>query len=220
VGLPAKAHKLLPDYIGTVDRLEDVPRKAVALIDESYLKFHSRSSMESEGRNIGSLINLSRQRDQTLVFVVQEARQLDVNIISQIDVLAIKELSDLSRDFERSELRRFTDKARAAFQAIHGDRRRWTWLYSESAKFEGLIRNELPSFWTPRLSRAFAEGPTEDTAPPLRGRRLSRDQQKLEAREMHKGGFSCQQIADMLGVSKATAWRLVNEDSTLRESHQ
>ena len=37
---------------------------------------------------------------------------------------------------------------------------------------------------------------------------------------MHMGGFPCQQIADILGVSKATAWRLVNENSTLRESHQ
>lgn len=124
VGLPATAQKLLPDYIGTVDRLEDVPRKAVALIDESYRKFHSRSSMESGGRNVGSQINLSRQRGQTLIFIVQEARQLDVNIISQIDVLAIKELSDLSRDFERPELRRFTDKARDAFSTIPGDRRR------------------------------------------------------------------------------------------------
>ena len=41
----------------------------------------------------------------TLVFIVQEARRLDVDILSQIDVLAAKELSDVSRGFERPQLR-------------------------------------------------------------------------------------------------------------------
>ena len=88
VGLPAKAHKLLPDWVGTMDRLDDVPPKAVVLIDESYIRYHSRATMASEGRDIGSLINLSRQKEQTLLFIVQEARQLDINIVSQMDVLS------------------------------------------------------------------------------------------------------------------------------------
>ena len=115
VGLPAAAEQLLPDWVGIMDSLEEVPQKAIVLLDESYLHYHSRASMASESRSIGSLINLSRQRQQTLIFVIQEARQLDVNIVSQIDVLAVKELSDLSQGFERPQLRRLTDKARASF---------------------------------------------------------------------------------------------------------
>ena len=33
VGLPAAARKLLPDWVGCADRLEDVPPKAVVLLD-------------------------------------------------------------------------------------------------------------------------------------------------------------------------------------------
>ena len=82
VGLPTRAHKYLPDWLGTQDRLEDVPRGAVVLLDESYLQLHSRASMNQAGRSIGNLINLSRQNRQTLLFDVPDARQLDVNVVS------------------------------------------------------------------------------------------------------------------------------------------
>ena len=211
VGLPAQAQKHLPDWAGTVDRLEDVPPKAVVLVDESYLHYPSRASMDSGGRDIGSLINLSRQRDQTLIFVVQEARQLDVNIVSQIDVLAVKELSDLSRGFERPQLRGLTDKARAAFRTVHGDRRRWSWVYSEFASYQGLVSNELATFWKPRLSCAFTL-PSGDVAPARRGQRPSREELQQTARRMREAGLSFSQIARNLGVSKTQAWRLVNDN--------
>ena len=196
-----------------MDRLEDVPPKAVVLIDESYLTYHSRTSAASSGRDIGPLINLSRQKEQTLIFIVQEARQLDVNIVSQIDILAVKELSDLSEGFERPQLRRLTDKARAAFRTLHGDRRKWTWVSSDAAEHDGLVQNELPSFWTPRLSRAFADGLSAPRAGQRRGSRPSREKQRKEAQRMNEAGLSCGQIAKNLGVSKTTAWRLINGTS-------
>ena len=77
------------------------------------------------------MINLSRQKKLSLIFISQEARQIDVNILSQLDWVAVKEPSELSMEFERRELRKFTDKARLEFGAIRGDRRPWTWVYSE-----------------------------------------------------------------------------------------
>lgn len=188
VGLPSSAQKLLPDWVGTMDRLENVPPKAVVLLDEAHLVYDSRSSMGAEGRDIGSLINLSRQKAQTLIFVVPEARELDINVVSQIDVLAVKELSDLSSGYERPQLRRLTDKARAAFRTMQGDLRGWTWVYSESAGYEGLVSNELASFWSPRLSRAFVDT-SGQIAPLRRGRRPSREELKQQAREMHEAGL-------------------------------
>ena len=136
-------------------------------MDEAYLQLHARNSMSVEGRSIGTIVNLSRQRGKSLIFVVQEARQLDVNVISQADVIAVKELSQISREFERRELRSLTDKARAEFSLINGDRRRWTWVYSEKADFTGMAENQLASFWRLALSQAFARGgaTTPNTAP-------------------------------------------------------
>ena len=211
IGLPAEAQKLLPDWVGTMDRLENVPPRAVVLVDESYLHYRSRASMAADGRDIGSLINLSRQKEQTLFFIVQEARHLDVNIVAQIDVLAVKDLSDLSSGFERPQLRRLTDKARTTFQTVQGDRWGWTWIHSEPADYEGLVPNQLASFWTPRLSRAFVQTSCQP-APIRRGKQPSREEPRERVRQMHMAGLSYAQIAKSLGISKTTFWKLVNED--------
>ena len=225
VGLPAAAQKYLPEWIGVMDRVEDVPEGSVVLVDEAYLTLHARSSMSADGRGIGAIVNLSRQRRQTLVFVVQEARQLDVNIISQADVIAIKELSEISREFERRELRVFTDKARAAFAGLSGDRRRWTWVYSEAAGNVGLVQNELASFWSSALSRAFAGGQSSQTSSdgsrsPVRrkGTRTPREELTARAKQLRAADISYGQIAKNLGVSKSTAWELVNGDQAIERA--
>ena len=88
-------------------------------MDEAYLQLHARNSMSVAGRSIGTIVNLSRQHGQSLIFVVQEARQLDVDAIPQADVIAVKELSLISRELERRELRSVTDKAWAEFSLIN-----------------------------------------------------------------------------------------------------
>ena len=209
---PPSLRKLLPDWIGVVQDIADVPSDAVVLIDEAYLLLHSRDSMSRAGRSIGPLINLNRQRKLSLIFISQEARQIDVNILSQLDWVAVKEPSALSVEFERRELRKFTDKARLEFGAIRGDRRPWTWVYSEPADFSGMVKNELASFWRPALSHAFADaGPSpvkeRASSPPglRKGSRTPTAELKAKARAMREADYSYSQIAHALGLSKGTA---------------
>jgi hypothetical protein len=196
------------------DRLEDVPNGAAVLLDEAYLQLHARNAMSEAGRGIGPLVNLSRQRGHTLIFVVQEARQLDVNIISQADVIAVKWLTELSQDFERRELRRFTDRARAAFATVQGNRQRWTWVHSESADFEGLLENELASFWRPALSHAFANVPGVEQAAqqvsPRKGARTPREDLVARAKSLINSGHSYGKAAQVMGLPRSTVWDLVN----------
>ena len=214
VGLPSVSRKLLPDWVGCTDKLEDVPPKAVVLLDEAYIEYHARDSMSAKGRNIGELVNLSRQKEQTLVFIVQEARQLDVNVISQADVIAIKELSELSKEFERRELRRFADKARLAFALTPGNKQPLTWVYSEAAGEVGLVKNQLASFWKPGLSRAFvgesSNLPVKPTAS-RKGAKTPREELVMRAKALRRRGFSLGNIGKILGIGKTTASDYVNE---------
>ena len=173
--------------------------------------------MSKDGRGIGQTINLSRQRGQTLIFIAQEGRQIDVNVMSQVDVLAIKELTEISREFERRELRPFMDKARAALSTLRGDRRPWAWVHSEKTGSSDLVKNQLPSFWRPALSRAFAQGPVEPenggrSGTLRKGKRSSIEELRVRAQQMRAAGFSYGQIAEALSISKSTAWNLVNGD--------
>ena len=163
---------------------------------------------------ISPLVNLSRQKEQTLIFITQEIRQLDVNIIAQADVIAIKEVSEISKEFERKELRHFTDKARDSFADLEGDRRPWTWVFSEAVGEVGLVENQLPSFWKPRLSRAFANTNSERPSGELghrKGAKPTREELMVQAYDLWKQGYSYAQIGQILGISKATAYELVKE---------
>ena len=66
-------------------------------------------------------------------------------------------------------------------------------------------------FWTPRLSHTFAQTSAHNRIAPKRhSSRPPRNELTVRAKGMHRAGLSYGQIATSLGVSKATAWRLVN----------
>ncbi len=202
VGVPASARSKLPEWFGIVSSIDDLPHGAVAVIDEAYLHFHSRESMAEQGRAISGLVNLSRQRDQTLIFVSQEARQIDRNIASSANVVVFKQPGMLQPEFERPELRHLAEQAASQLSTVTGDVRRWSYVYSPDADHLGLLENELPSFWKPSLSKAFASGvaPAKSRA----AERVTTIDKAATARALREQGRSYSEIAKELGVSKST----------------
>ncbi|GAH75737.1 unnamed protein product, partial [marine sediment metagenome] len=156
VGIPSNAVKYLPDWISVVPNIEDLPNGCIALVDESYILFHARSSMTARAKVMSQMINLSRQRGQTLIFVTQESGQIDRNILSSADVVIFKEPGILQPRFDRSELRAIAAEASQAFQSIVGNRKKWSYVFTQEKGFIGLIENSLPTFWSNNLSNAFA----------------------------------------------------------------
>ena len=202
VGVPAEARRHLPDWIGIAPTLEDLPPKSVALVDEAYMLYHSRHSMARDNKSMSQVVNLSRQRDQTLIFVSQEARQIDRNIASSANVLVFKETGMLQPDFDRRELRKIAEEAREAFSNKKGNKRRWSYVYSPDANYAGMLESELPSFWKPGLSKLFSAGATP--AASRAGRKTSPQEKAQKAKELRSQDFSYSEIARTLGVSKAT----------------
>ena len=78
------------------------------------MAYHSRYSMASESKAMSQALHLSRNREQTLAFVGQEARQVDRNVSSLASVIIFKELGMLQLQFERPELRKLVEQARTA----------------------------------------------------------------------------------------------------------
>jgi len=203
VGAPDQARRLLPDWIGMVPSLDTIPPKSVVLVDEAYLRYHARESQAQQSREMSRLLNLSRQREHTLIFVTQEARQVDRNIASSASVVVFKEPSSLQLEFERRELRRIAEQARDAFQTIGKDRLRWSYVFSPDADFSGTVENALPSFWSTKLGRIFGAG--QGGATTRRPGKITLEARRARARELRAEGRSYAQIARAVGVSKATA---------------
>jgi len=202
VGLPKAARQYLPDYIHMFATIEEVPPGYAVLVDEGYLGFHARRSMAEANVEISQIINLSRQRNQTIIVVTQEARQIDINIVSQTDILILKKPSMLQSKFERGPLRDFVDEANAAFLPIpKKDMKKYSYVIADEAEFKGLMENSLPSFWRPALSHIFSTGGMAITIP---GKKKSKAQAIEKAKELKRQDLSLGQIAKVLGVTKPT----------------
>ncbi len=204
VGVGSQARKYLPDWIGMAPDLESLPFNTIALVDEAYLPYHSRRSMAEENMAMSQILNLSRQRNQTLIFVTQEARQVDRNIASSATVIVFKEMGMLQPEFDRSELRKLVAQAKESLGNVIGDRRRWSFVYSPDADFVGPLGNQLATFWKPRLSRLFV---AQDQTPTQRPAKRQTPQERVrKAKELRSQGRSLSEIANVLGVSNSTVF--------------
>jgi len=137
-----------------------------------------------------------------MIFVSQEARQIDKNIASSANLVVIKNPGIMQLGFERVQFRKILAEATRMFAAIDKDKNKWSYVYSPESNFTGMMQNSLPSFWTPGLSKAYADAkPTGEVKPP---KKTTREERIKKAEELHKQGFSLGEIAAMLGVSKST----------------
>ena len=201
VGIPSNALKYLQDWISVVPSIEDLPNGCIALVDESSIPFHARSSMTARAKAMSQMINLSRQRGQTLIFVTQESGQIDRNILSSADVIIFKEPGILQPRFDRSELRAIAAEASRAFQSIVGNRKKWSYVFTQEKGFIGLIENSLPTFWSNNLSNAFAY---MGECKVKLARKMDVSERIAKAKEYEAQGFNRSNIARLMGMSKAS----------------
>ncbi len=145
VALPAKAARLLPSWYALADDPADVTPNAIIYIPESYRLYHARATQTSQGRAIGELVNLSRHRRHTLIFDVQNPAHLDRNIISEPDIVLVKEPGPFTLGFERPQLKPIMDAARAAFAGVGSTRRkRAVWVVAPASGIQDVDGESAP----------------------------------------------------------------------------
>jgi len=232
IGLPPKARRILPDWYGLADDPFDVPPDAVIYIPESYRMFHARATQTAQGRTVGDLVNVSRHRRHTLIFDVQNPAHLDRNIISEADVILVKEPGPFTQGFDRPQIRPIMNSARAAFVGVGESRKkRAVWVVAPGQGVEGtLMENIKPSFWSEALSRIFGDSVPphsftrrktvtdnplsyqRPTAAPRRGSKTEIQKRRRKAKGLRAAGYSYNEIGKVFGVSKSQAYRLVRSE--------
>ena len=219
IGLPAKAARLLPSWYGLADDPADVPPNSTIYFPESYRFFHSRTTQSQMGRMVSDLINLSRHRRQTLFFDVQNTAQLDRNIISEVDLILVKEPGPFHLGFERQQLRPAIEAARAAFAGIGQHRKKKAvWVFNGSTG--QIMENSLPSFWSEGLSRIFADaGPVRGSlsagsasptrAKPRKAQTTPTGIKAAKVLKLTEAGHTRSEVGKMLGISKSYVQKLL-----------
>jgi len=158
--VPPEKLRLLPKWITVIDDPEQVPNNCVVLFDEAHLRWHARTTYGAEAPKLDKLIELARQKEQSMIYVVQQSSKLDKNIVDAIDALFIKYMTTFRVAGEREGIKEFTEKARKKFEKILGkdDVRKYVYIISQnpSAIFEGMKKNGLASFWNEEISKFYA----------------------------------------------------------------
>lgn len=211
VGLPPQCSQLLPDWVGIKESLKDIPPGSISLVDEAHISNHSRDWTKAESKDLCQLLNLSRQQDKTIIFSTQQGRQLNLDIPSSTNVIVLKNPGMFQSEFERSALRQIVSKARLAFDTISGDRKRWSYVNSPDASYSGMMENNLPSFWSEKLSRMYGQGTVHEKAVEKHPSKMTLEQKKEKAKDLYESGWAYSQIAKYFGVSKSTVYNWIHD---------
>lgn len=155
VNFPREKQGLLPDgYV--IKELEDalVTESAFILVDEGTTQLPAGTHLEEF---IKACSSLSRQRQQIILFVFHASRDVGSRIMRGLDVIMVKEPSrrQIEQGSKDSWFKALLVEARRAIRAERGDPREWAYVDSEEPEFRGVLKNELPSFWSEELSMAW-----------------------------------------------------------------
>lgn len=210
VNLPDEVRHLLPAGIGAVPTLEEAPCHTALLVDEAGLEFSARRSASEKNQKLLEVISLARQRNQIIIFIVQETSYIDITILRGLSSLIVKEPSPLQSRLERPEIREFIEKAQLALNQLPGDKRDWAYLAFGTSGKHGMLRTPKPSFFCDELSNCY--GLSYEKIAEKKPSILCREDKKEKAYEMHtKEKLSIRKIAEQLGVGKSTVHNLIKE---------
>lgn len=159
---------------------------------------------------------MARQRNQTIIFIAQEASYIDINIVRGLTTLIVKEPAPLQMLLERAELKQFIQRAKGEFERIEEDKRCWAYIAFSPGGYQGIVRVAKPDFFSDALSKCYAlpDQETEDKG----GHTLSKEEKKKKAYEWYREDhLSVRKIAPRLGVSKSTVSNWIKEEKETRK---
>ena len=146
--------KDIPNWINAVESTEEIENDSVVLIDESGISFSSRKSMSDANQVLSSLLLVARHKNLSILFITQNSSNLEVNVLRQADYLVMKPSSLMQKDFERKKIKEVYEAVDEHFDELK-DTVGLTYIHSD--KYQGCVTNELPSFWSTKVSKAFKE---------------------------------------------------------------
>lgn len=142
----------LPAWITTIDKVEDAKNGGLILVDEGAITFSSRNAMSEGNKQLAELLAVARHKDLTLLLITQNTGMIDNNVLRLCDTLVFKEGSLLQERFERGAIKDLYETANKALQEIPSAER-MSHSYVIDSGFEGIVKADLPSFWSSKVSK-------------------------------------------------------------------
>jgi len=161
VNLPREKQYLLPNHY-TIKTLEELKhtQDAIALIDEGTTMMPAGQRKLEE--MVKSFVALSRQRHQIIIFIFHASSDVGSRILRGVDAILLKEpsLRQIQYGSKDAFCRALLTEAKERFKSLADmgeDTRKYTYVDCEKPPYRGMVKNELPEYWTEELSEAWAD---------------------------------------------------------------
>lgn len=142
----------LPHWITVVENVDAIENDAFVIVDEGGILFSSRESQSGANKLLSDLLFIARHKNLSILFVSQNSSNLEINTLRQADFLIFKKSSLLQKNFERKIVAKIYEEYSEDFEKYKNNKG-VALLYSDD--FIGFIENELPSFWSMKVSKSF-----------------------------------------------------------------
>ena len=152
-----KLRNLLPSWVTVVTSLKDLPAKSVCLVDEASQVAHARRTQTQDALDLESLVALSEQKDQLILFITHHSRKFDINDVHGSNLIVWKKPSYADTIWEREELQKFVLRAREIFDQEKSVSKQLRLCYAMNLRDFNFytFTNGLPDWWSHDLSTVF-----------------------------------------------------------------
>ena len=154
---PNALKKMLPDWVEYSTKVTRLPHECVVIIDEAQQEANSRRSSSEANLDLANAVALSRQRKQLIFLISHHSRKLDMADVMDASRIIWKQPSAGQVMFERKEIKQFSERAIARYEALKGNPQKQAYVMDFSTLKFGFTRTNLPSFWSDGVSTGMAD---------------------------------------------------------------
>jgi len=128
-----------------------IGKKSIIFVDDAHQHHYARDWMKGKGKKLDIIARERRQSDVSIVYTTQQARVLDVNLISMSSCIVFKRPSKLQLKVERKEIK---EMYVIADQALKEGGYKVNKAYVVSNDYEGIVTVKKPKWFTTKMSKA------------------------------------------------------------------
>ena len=164
LGLPFEARKVFPKkgfgrggihYVDDLQEISDL-KPSIIICDEAAFLANARSAMTKDNKDWLKLIAICRHKDHLLIFIHQQSRQLDVQIMMDADLVMMKRPTQLHLRGARKEFLPEMKEAYKAFEEMRGNTKRKVFVVDYHYGTTAMLQANMPTWWNNKVSKAYS----------------------------------------------------------------
>ena len=147
----------LPNFIRSVDSIEEVPNDSVVIIGEAGIEANSRQSMSKSNVGMSKLISVISHKGLFVIVASQTGKKLDSNLITECDAIILLEPSLMMKEMERPVVKRLYKNYETKIEQYTKEVKGKGVCAIHSKKFKGICRFRMPSWWSDNISVSYRD---------------------------------------------------------------